>query len=146
MRMRHLRYCVVFVGLAAAITASAAPPKTERFLGTGRACYGALTITPGTISWSTPFSRCEPVHFQVIEQDRGRTTYRMKQIASECRYQVVSLIHRTEEGPDKGWNAIGYSDELSYRQHKANGFSSNQPKTLSCYVIRDPDPTGPLDW
>ncbi|WBS01374.1 hypothetical protein OU994_24305 [Pseudoduganella sp. SL102] len=146
MRMKRWRCCAVVAGLAAAMAASAVPPKTERFLGTGRACYGALTITPGEMSWVTPFSRCEPVRFGIIEQGRGRTTYRMEQIASECRYQVVSLTHRTAEGPDMGWNAIGYPDELSYRQHKASGFSTNHPGTLACYVIRDPDPTGPLDW
>ncbi len=93
----------------------------------------------------TPFSRCEPGDFRIIDQAIGRTTFRLAAIGSECRYQVISLTHHTND-PNKGWNATGYHDEVSYREHKATTFTKRQPKTLSCYLIRDPDPTGPLDW
>lgn len=32
------------------------------------------------------------------------------------------------------------------RDHKASNFQSYPQRMLSCYLIRDPDPTGPLDW
>jgi hypothetical protein len=146
MRLKLLRCWTAGAGLAVAFAASAVAPKVERFLGTGRACYGALTITPKTLSWITPFSRCDPVSFQIVEQDPGRTTFRMAETMSECRYQVLSLTHQHPDDPDKGWHVTGYRDESSYREHKATSFSSNQSRTLSCYLIRDPDPASPLDW
>jgi hypothetical protein len=136
----------VGIGLAAILSSTAAAPRMERFLGSGRACYGALTLTPETIAWLTTFSRCEPTRFRIIDQTNVRTTFRMAELSSECRYQVVSLAHGRPDDPDKGWHVTGYHDEASFREHQAAGFTTRQDKTLSCYLIRDPDPAGQLDW
>lgn len=138
-----LTCCAATVASASPVTAG---PSVERYLGTGRACYGALTITPKTISWLTPFSQCQPVGYQIVEHDSARTTFRLSQAAPTCRYRLLSLTHDVAEEPDKGWNVTGYRDERSYRAHKASGFASNPQRSLSCYLIRDPEPTAPLDW
>lgn len=143
MRASILTCCAALVASASPV---AAGPSVERYLGTGRACYGALTITPKKISWLTPFSQCQSTGYQVVEHDSTRTTFRLDHPASTCRYRLLSLTHDVAVEPDMGWNVTGYRDERSYRAHKASGFASSPERSLSCYLIRDPEPTAPLDW
>ncbi|GGY46568.1 hypothetical protein GCM10007387_30880 [Pseudoduganella albidiflava] len=143
-KRRILSLCIVSVCLT--VTAASAKPPTSRYLGTGRACYGTLTITDKRIAWLTPFSQCKSMPYRIIERGEGRTTFRLMRSAPQCRYSVLLLTHDATEEPDKGWDITGYADELAYRKHKASNFQSYPDEILTCYLIRDPDPTGPLDW
>jgi hypothetical protein len=58
--------------ISCAVVAVHAEPEsiTGRFEGTGRACYGTLSIQPKTISWLTPFSQCKSMSYALISQDK----------------------------------------------------------------------------
>jgi hypothetical protein len=114
---------------------------TARFMGSGRACYGPLTVGTKTISWLTPFSQCKSVSYALIEGDaRGdisRVTYRLKPDAGSCRYPVLSLTHKGR-AKHSGWDVTGYGSEQSYQDDKASGYQAKSEDMMSCYLIRDP--------
>jgi hypothetical protein len=112
-----------------------------RFMGSGRACYGPLTVGTKTISWLTPFSQCKSVPYALIERDVhgdvSRVTYRLKTNAGSCRYTVLSLTHKGGAA-HTGWDVTGYGSEQSYQDDKASGYQAKSEDIMSCYLIRDP--------
>jgi len=102
-------------------------------MGSGRACYGMLTITRREIAWMTPFSRCAPSPYAVIDR-RGdgqgtRVIYRLTRPSAACRYSVLEVTHRAGAGADTGWNVVGYpSPDSAAHQRREDG--------LGCYLYR----------
>lgn len=126
----------VFI-LLAALVASAALLKADElprgsFEGTGRACSGKLTIASSTLSWRTPFSRCENLAYAVIERTVGekesRTVYRLNKPNRQCRYSVLLLTHARTLGAGIGWNVIGYRSEKEF-------LADDRVDALSCYLV-----------
>lgn len=135
--------CTVAVTLAclAPVVQAQAGTLTGTFTGTGRACFGKLAVHAKTISWSTPFSRCESLPYELIEQttdaDIRRYAFKFTRHSPQCRYRYITVTHRRASGADIGWGVIGYGSEQSYLQDKANGYTANAPDTMACYLIRE---------
>jgi hypothetical protein len=55
----------------AAYGASASDITRGNYMGSGRACYGMLTITAARITWITQFSRCESSAYAVRDRQEG---------------------------------------------------------------------------
>ncbi|GAB2879213.1 hypothetical protein GCM10027277_55590 [Pseudoduganella ginsengisoli] len=114
---------------------------TGTFTGTGRACFGKLVVHAKTISWSTTFSRCESLPYELIEQttdaDVDRYSFKFTRYSPQCRYRYITVTHRGASGTDIGWDVIGYGSEQSYLADKANGYTANAPDTMACYLIRE---------
>jgi hypothetical protein len=118
-------------------------PLTGYFVGSGRACYGALKIAEKTISWHTAFSHCKAQPFHLVEESRNagkqRLTFEFSETASACRFQIISVTHDDGSAPDTGWEVTGYANLASYREDKRSAFTRNAPDTMSCALIRDPE-------
>jgi hypothetical protein len=102
-------------------------------MGSGRACYGMLTITSRAITWMTPFSRCRTSQYAIVDrQDRPdglQVTYQLQRPSFGCRYPVLVLTHSVDAGADIGWNVVGYpSLESAIRRNKED--------ELGCYLYR----------
>ena len=140
--MRGLN-CIAAITLA--FLAPAVPAHAGKlagtFAGTGRACFGKLVVHAKTISWSTTFSRCESLPYELIEQtadaDVDRYSFKLTRHSPQCRYRYISVMHRRASGADIGWDVIGYGSEQSYFADKANGYKANAPDTMACYLIRE---------
>jgi hypothetical protein len=139
--MRIISHACISAILFTAVTAQAEPKlSTKSFQGTGRACYGTLTVQPKTISWLTPFSQCKSMSYVLASQEKqngqSRMTYRLTSHAEHCRYAVVSLTHA---GPDSntGWEVTGYGSEQSYLADKSNGYQAKADDIMSCSLVRN---------
>jgi hypothetical protein len=138
---RLIRYfCIGSISFAVVAVHAGPDPVSGRFEGTGRACYGTLTIQPKTISWLTPFSQCKSMSYALISQDKqngqSRMTYRLTSHAQSCRYAVLSLTHA---GPaeNTGWEVTGYGSEKSYLTDKSGGYTAKADDLMSCYLVRN---------
>lgn len=120
--MRVLKFSMAVTCLTASLAAVADAPYSGRYLGTGRACYGVLTITDKHVEWQTPSSKCPPTAYKIVEQGGGRVTFRLVRSAAPCSYGVVSLVHHAGKSTDDGWEVMGYRDERTFREHKAGNF------------------------
>jgi hypothetical protein len=135
--------CTAAVMLAclAPIVQAQAGKLSGTFTGTGRACFGKLTVHAKTISWSTTFSRCESLPYELIEQttdaDIDRYSFKFTRHSQQCRYRYLTVTHRRASEADIGWDVIGYGSEQSYLSDKANGYTANSSDTMSCYLIRE---------
>jgi hypothetical protein len=141
--MRMIPYAITGAILATAITVQAESGSvTGRFQGTGRACYGTLSIDAKTLSWLTPFSHCKSMAYQLLSQERhgGKTrmTYRLTSSPANCRFAVLSLTHGGP-GENTGWEVTGYGAEQSYLADKASGYQAKTEDMMSCYLVRAPD-------
>jgi hypothetical protein len=114
---------------------------TGTFAGTGRACSGRLIVHEKTISWSTPFSRCESLPYEIIEQtadaETSRYSFRFTRHSPRCRYRYITITHSESSGADIGWSVIGYGSKQSYLADKTNGYTANAADTMSCYLTRE---------
>ena len=102
-------------------------------MGSGRACYGMLTITGRAITWMTSFSQCRTSRYAIIDRLDGpnglRVTYQLQSPSSGCRYPVLVLTHRKDAEADIGWDVAGYpSLESAMRQ--------GEDDRLGCYLYR----------
>lgn len=141
--MRRLNLPVAVLSMTIGLLAQAAePPFTGRFLGSGRACYGALAIDAKTASWLTSFSQCRAMPVELVERDDNggalRITYRFKTGSSSCRFGAFSLSHEGATNSDIGWQIVGYPSEARFIEDKASGYTMNAPDMMSCALIRDP--------
>jgi hypothetical protein len=143
--MRFLNHCIAGAYLISGLDAAAANDHfLGQFWGTGRACYGTLTITRASLEWLTTFNRCRSSPYKVLEQSGARMTVRLTSSDPGCPFKVLSVTHDAREGPDNGWDVSGYLSESSYRSDKATDFAQPRP-AMSCYLIRDPDFVAPTD-
>jgi hypothetical protein len=102
-------------------------------MGSGRACYGMLTITAHAITWMTPFSQCRPSRYSVVDRSEGpdglRVTYQLQQPSRKCLYPVLVLSHGAGAHMDIGWNVEGRASlEDASLQRTEDG--------LGCYLYR----------
>ena len=119
--------------LAGSVTAAAADIVDGNYMGSGRACYGMLTITAQRITWTTPFSQCRTSSYAVLDRDVGpggvRVAYQLRNPGTACRYSVLVLTHRAKADMQIGWNVTGFpslDDTLRDRRDAA----------LGCYLYR----------
>jgi hypothetical protein len=119
------------LALLAAGGVIAAETPHGNFMGSGRACYGMLTITTRAIAWVTPFSLCRASPYVVIDRQDGseglRVTYRLQHPSANCRYPVLVLTHRVDAERDIGWSVAGYASLESAMGRNAGG-------ELGCYL------------
>ena len=103
------------------------------FMGSGRACYGMLTITSRAITWMTPFSFCRTSPYTIVDRRDGAddlsVTYLLAKPSAGCLYQVLVLTHRADEDKDIGWNVTGYPSLSARRQDR-------EEERLDCYLYR----------
>jgi hypothetical protein len=114
--------------------AAAAPDRVHgNFMGSGRACYGMLTITTRRITWITPFSECRSSPYTIRDrrdEPAGlRITYELTLPSAKCRYHVLTLTHAAANEDGIGWNVVGYPSLES----AAQGGSAD---ALGCYLYR----------
>lgn len=140
-----MRGLTCIVALAAVCLAPVVQAQSKRltgeFSGTGRACSGRLIVRAKTISWTSSFSRCEAVPYELVEQtaDAGvvRYSFRFTRIAPRCAYRYITVSHNELRGGDIGWEVIGYGSEGSYFADKAKGYRADAEDAMSCYLIRE---------
>lgn len=114
---------------------SAAAEESARgnYMGSGRACYGMLTITSRQITWMTPFSECLASPYAVVQRDDQadglQITYRLMRPSAKCPYPVLVLTHDPGAGADIGWNVVGYPSLASAREGRRD-------RALGCYLYR----------
>lgn len=139
--MRSLKCILVCMAAVAALNVQAqevSPPAL--FHGTGRACYGSLSIGPQTITWKTPFSECQAASYSHAEHSDSaghtRDTYLLKKTNKACRFRVLSLTHADDKSADIGWEVSAYGNEASYNVDKASGYTASTPDMMSCYLVR----------
>jgi hypothetical protein len=112
---------------------TAPDPVRGNFMGSGRACYGMLTITARSIAWATPFSRCPASPYAVVDSrddaDGLRVTYRLLRPSAACRYPVLVLTHRANADVDIGWNVAGYPSLDSAKEQR-------HADAIDCYLYR----------
>jgi hypothetical protein len=129
---------LLLASLLTAIAASAGPPLTGIFQGTGRACYGTLSVKAGTISWITPFSQCRKTQYEVIEQredgNRREAAFHLKQRSKGCLFEVLYLFHPDTPDPKIDWHVIGYGSLEDYQSGKQNGYKADSPRSQSCWL------------
>ncbi len=125
--------------LCLSATFAAERPFTGSFEGAGRACYGALKVRSKTISWTTPFSSCKNVTYEVIERsEKGkarRFTFRLKPASKACRFGVVYLYHDDSANAGIDWHVIGYRTMDEYKADQQNGLKADSPDALSCSLV-----------
>lgn len=111
-------------------------PFTAAFMGTGRLCYGGLYLREKTISWLIPYSQCQRVPFDVIEQwgegNERNIVFRLKHKPPNCRFEVIYLTHNSD--PDFGirWQAGGYVNEAAYLRAKQSKWRDITRDALWC--------------
>jgi hypothetical protein len=128
------RYAIALIpALLGAGGASAADIAQGNFMGSGRACYGMLTITSRAITWETPYSQCRTSPYSIRDRRDGaeglRITYQLASPSANCRYSVLVLTHNASENPDIGWNVTGYASLDGATQDRRDA-------ALSCYLYR----------
>lgn len=141
--MRMIGYAFIGAIVAGAMTARAeSETVTGRFEGTGRACYGTLSIQAKTLSWLTPFSQCKSMPYRLVDQEnhggKTRMTYRLTSPPSNCHFAVVSLSH-TGLTENTGWEVTGYGSQQSYLADKGSGYQARTEDMMSCYLVRVPE-------
>jgi len=103
------------------------------FMGTGRTCYGMLTITSRGITWMTPFSECRTSPYSVIDRGDGpgglRITYRLTRPSAKCLFNVLVLTHRANEDTGIGWGVVGHPSLESVAANRTD-------RTFDCYLYR----------
>ena len=108
------------------------------FMGSGRACYGMLTITSRAITWMTPFSFCRTSPYTIVDRrdavDGLTITYLLAKPSAGCLYDVLVLTHRAGEDNGIGWNVTGYLSLNAKRQDR-------EEERLDCYLYRPSLPT-----
>ncbi|HXC29637.1 MAG TPA: hypothetical protein VNV38_16885 [Stellaceae bacterium] len=107
-------------------------------MGSGRACYGMLTITSRAITWMTPFSFCRTSPYSIVDRDGAdglSVTYLLTNPSAHCLYTVLVLTHRADADKDIGWNVTGYPSLSAKRQDR-------KETRLDCYLYR---PTLPVE-
>ncbi len=126
-------------GLLLSAGKTAERPFTGAFEGTGRACAGTLSVRPKTISWTTPFSTCRNLAYEVVEHsEKGnerRVTLHMKPGGKSCLYSVLYLYHGDSADNDIDWHVIGYRSFDEYKADQQNGFKADSPDALSCSLV-----------
>jgi hypothetical protein len=102
-------------------------------MGSGRACYGMLTITARRITWITPFSECRSSAYTIRDRRDGldglRITYELMQPSVNCRYRILVLTHSASSENAIGWNVVGYPTPNSAAQYRRDD-------ALDCYLYR----------
>lgn len=102
-------------------------------MGSGRACYGMLTITARRITWMTPFSLCGSSPYAIRDRQNGpaglRVTYEVLRPSAKCRYRALVLSHDGSEEADRGWGVVGYPSLDAAIHHRKD-------TTLGCYLYR----------
>jgi hypothetical protein len=133
-----MRRAVGCAWIAVALLASgAAWPFTAPFMGTGRTCYGGLFVRERAISWLIPFSQCQRVGFEVIEQwgegDERNIVFQLKQKQPKCLFSIIYLRHQNQ--PDFGimWDVTGYANMDDYLNSKKNAWRLS-PTSQGCYL------------
>lgn len=111
-------------------------PFTAAFMGTGRLCYGGLYLREKTISWLIPYSQCQRVPFDVMEQwgegNERNIVFRLKYKPANCRFGVIYLTHKDNPNFGIRWEAAGYADEAEFRRARENNWLHESLYALSC--------------
>jgi hypothetical protein len=106
---------------------------TRVFEGSGRACHGKLVVTPKSIAWDTPFSRCAASAYEVLEQsgkgNEQRAGYLLKKRGKGCLYQVIVLEHNAASRADLDWSAKGFQSVDDYK-------ARNEQNALMCGLVQ----------
>lgn len=103
------------------------------YMGSGRACYGMLTITSRVDTWMTSLSLCRTSPYSVHDRQEGadgiRITYQLARPSAKCLFRIVVLTHNATDDIGIGWNVVGYpslEDAIQNRMGDA----------LGCYLYR----------
>lgn len=111
----------------------------ERYVGSGRACYGTLEIRSASISWKTSFSTCESTYRVLDRQnENGKSilVYELRAPTKQCQFKVISLAKFTSDG-SPSVEATGYGSGESYANDKRRRFNGSTPDMMSCSLIRE---------
>jgi hypothetical protein len=102
-------------------------------MGSGRACYGMLTITSHAVTWMTPLSQCRTSPYSVHDRQEGadgiRITYQLARPRAKCLFRVMVLTHNATNDMGIGWNVVGYPSLEDAIQNRVGG-------ALGCYLYR----------
>ena len=103
------------------------------YKGSGRACYGMLTITARAVTWMTPLSQCGTSPYSVHDRQEGadgiRISYQLTRPSATCLFHVVVLTHNASDDMGIGWNVVGYPSLEDVIQNRVGD-------ALGCYLYR----------
>jgi hypothetical protein len=109
-------------GSAQAAQSAATDIVLGTFHGTGRACYGTLTIGTRHIAWMTPFSQCARAGYAIREEQMGpeglRVVYLLDKRSAHCLYSALILTRRADADAPIGWNVVGYQSLQSNEEKR----------------------------
>lgn len=121
-------------------TCSASAAQTvERFIGSGRACYGTLEIRSASIAWKTSFSTCESTYKVLDRQHQNGKSilvYELQVPTKQCQFKVISLA-KSASGDSLTLEATGYGSGESYANDKRRKFTGSTPDMMSCSLVRE---------
>ena len=100
------------------------------YQGTGRQCYGKLSVLQKTITWDTPFAACKKRPYTLIKEESGESGREAVLLlrGKSCGFGVISL--RLDPRHPEYWNATGYRSKQDYEK--------NSDEKLLCSVEKLP--------
>ncbi|SEM31708.1 hypothetical protein SAMN05518845_12085 [Variovorax sp. YR750] len=91
-------------------------PFGGEYQGTGRQCFGKLSIQDKTIEWRTPFAACKKTPYRVLKQESGafgqEAVFLLQ--GKSCGFGVI-VLGLDPKQPDY-WNATGYRSMADYEK------------------------------
>jgi hypothetical protein len=132
---------VVTAAIASGQTDIKSPPKHEqinkvfvgKFEGTGRACYGHLTVTEKKISWKSSFSDCKTSDYKIIRQEEKDDTHRIvferSKNNQKCLFPIVEMVHKNADKDYLNWNVTGYTSREQFDKDYIQ-------ERMTCLMIR----------
>ena len=139
--MRAVKLIALFVAAltAPALSYAAGAPFTGVFQGEGRACFGGLFVRSKTIEWTSSFSKCGPVRYEILDQDmtgeHPRIAYRLAARSKQCRNAVIALTRYDGEV----WDVKGYPSVEAYQKRDQPDWKNSvQPDraVTSCGMLK----------
>ena len=139
--MRAVKLAVMLFATSAApaLSYGAGAPFTGVFQGEGRACFGGLFVRSKTIEWTSSFSKCGPVRYEILDKDmtgeHPRIAYRLMERSKQCRNAVIALTHYNDEV----WDVKGYPSVEAYQKRDLPDWkNSMQPDraVTSCGMLK----------
>ncbi len=130
MQMKRINFLPLgFLGLLLAGPLPAADLSfTGEYQGTGRQCFGRLSVQSKSIEWHTPFATCRKTPYRVLAKEprgSGQEVVFVLQ-GKPCGFGVIALSLDSEE--PQYWNVSGYRSMAAYE--------NNSEDRLLCSVER----------
>jgi hypothetical protein len=106
-------------------------PFIGEYQGTGRQCFGKLSVQSKVIEWRTPFAVCRKTPYRMLKKESGGSGQEAVFVlqGTPCGFGVIVLSLDPKQ--PQYWNATGYRSMAEYEK--------NSDDKLLCSVERLPE-------